>query len=138
MAEVSSLPAEVSISQSTAETSKSKSSVAGVEMSDIPVVDFSGVNVQYVEEEGEYEEDEVRIKEETKWEFVTDIKLEANRVAKGLILKEQDFNSPAPTSGYENVEFIGLVEQKCPARVFLPICVSISQAVSQPVHQLVS
>ena len=41
------------------------------------------------------EEAEVRIKEETKYSFVQDIKREANRVAKGLILKEQDYNSPA-------------------------------------------
>jgi hypothetical protein len=41
------------------------------------------------------EDEEVRIKEETKYSFVEDIRSEATRVARGLILKEQDYNSPA-------------------------------------------
>eukprot|EP00750_Incisomonas_marina_P005122 INCI13675.1.p1 GENE.INCI13675.1~~INCI13675.1.p1 ORF type:complete len:456 (+),score=90.21 INCI13675.1:186-1553(+) len=41
-----------------------------------------------------HDEDEVRIKEETRFSFVQDIQRQADRVAKGLILKEQDYNSP--------------------------------------------
>ncbi len=42
--------------------------------------------------------EEVRIKEETTYGFINDVMVQATRVAKGLILKEQDFNSPRMSS----------------------------------------